>query len=174
MGYDMSVRFENPNAVTKMLSFLSTIQKELVELQNTENTRFKFEFSTGNEIGAYAPRKKRENLISIHGIGIPYYAWSLCAWMAHKSEYRNTNGRPVLYYDDERLVIYTRNSDEKELRADEDGVLIHKEQHSSLERLIKKFKFGPDFEKTDELIRRIDSLYKASLNKEYVGDSPSP
>ena len=78
--------------------------------------------------------------------GIPYYAWSLFAWLAHKSEYRNHNGLPVIYYDCEECELHGVNAPTNLMRIDDKGLIIRNTHTDVASSLVKLFKLGPDFE----------------------------
>ncbi len=157
MSYDISVRFSDEKEVENMLSFLSTVREELARLEKTESAFFKINFNTGTNVGAYAPSTQQKCLISMHGTGIPSYAWALCCWMACKSAYRNEQGLPLIYYDDEEIPIYGTNACQDQLQADDDGILIRK----SPPRLFHMLKLGTDYEAQTVIMREINSKYRA-------------
>lgn len=170
MGYDISVRFKDKDDTRAMLSFLETVQEELAQLEKTESAPFRINFSTGGEVGAYAPAKGRDTLISLHGTGIPYYAWTLCGWMAHQSEYRNKKNRPVIFYDREEIAIFDNTAAINDLRADADGILIRDKPLSVMQSLATTLKLGPDYKKQTELMRAINqkyTLYMAELQNPF-------
>lgn len=165
MGYDISVRFNDKEEVLVMLSFLETVQTELMKLEATERMPFKLNFNTDKDVGVYAPTKNRDCLISMHGTGIPYYAWTLCSWMAHKSAYRNKQGLPVIYYDREEITVHGKDAAINHLRADDNGILIRDRPASLSQTLAKALKIGPDYEVQLSVMQELNNKYESYLNE---------
>jgi hypothetical protein len=131
MGYSMTVPFKSAEEKERMKTFLIANMDILNKLKDSkqynpphENTPY-----DGEDL-SYTPNKK--NLLGFHGSGIPSYIWSICAWMAVKSDVRDKNNNLYLYYDNEKEIVTFDVNNKKDVLVNSDGIKIERERDLSI------------------------------------------
>jgi hypothetical protein len=141
MGYSMTVPFKSAEEKDRMKTFLLANKEILDNLKNNtpyepphENTPY-----VGENLGN--PTKKN-NFLVIYGSAIPTYLWYVGAWMAVKSEVRDRNNLPYIYYDSEKEIITFDTSDKKNTLVDSEGIRIRQEPDISIPKKVIEMLMG--------------------------------
>lgn len=130
MSYDISVKFKTEQDREKMKNFLSENVDFLLKMQG--NDRYA-KYSLGHEgvpyngedLG-YAPKMK--NMLGFHGRRAPKYLWDLCAWMAVKSEYKDSKGNMNLYYDREKMLVTFDTNNKQNTVVTQQGIPVEQSE----------------------------------------------
>ncbi len=103
MGYDISAKFNTKAERDAMFEFIEQ-EKDLIEMIFKLDRHTAFNLTNrvvkGENLGVYAPKKHLPTLIGMHGTGIPYSNWALCAWLNVKANCLK-KGKNFIFYDDE-------------------------------------------------------------------------
>jgi hypothetical protein len=165
MGYSMTVPFKSAEEKERMKTFLLANKEILDNLKNNkpyepphENTPY-----DGENLG-YAPDKK--NLLGFYGSGIPSYIWDVCAWMAVKSEVRDRNNLPYIYYDSEKEIITFDTSDKKNTLVDSEGIRIRQEPDISIPKKVIEMLMGTKKEQQNstKLLNQLNNNWNEYIN----------
>lgn len=107
MGYSISVKFNNKEEASTMLSFLShsreKIQSHLEQSSSISDQHLSF--NTGDDISNYGPDKDKELYVSTHSSLITPLMFQLYIWMANLSDAKDKNGKSFIVVDQDILPI---------------------------------------------------------------------
>jgi hypothetical protein len=128
MGYSISVSFTNKEEKENLLSFL-TKEERLVRKILGYKISINEPINENGQIVdekhlSYKPDKK--NLLGFNSKIISTSLWAFCAWLAVKSEKRDKENNPFIYYDNIKFPISFDESNVKNIVVDENGIILTK------------------------------------------------
>lgn len=173
MSYSLSVKFNSEKELKEMLEFLN--KKEVAEIiskikyiNTSYGEHVSLWFKQGDSNSPYIPKDDYNLRIftnsSFSNLYIPYV--QILTWMANNSCYRDDENRPCLWIDDRKVQLIDIGENNHELKDREltkikDGQ-YHKEFSKGFLSIVSRIitKEEDKFEKTKELICKLDSLYR--------------
>lgn len=158
MGNSVSVQFSSVEEREMMKDFLINNINIIRELNKAE-----FRIDDGLSFLPLDEEKlfnkpNTKNLLGFNNISIPLYIANICAWMAIKSAYRESNEKVFFYYDDKKMYLSLEPKKNKIL-VNMDGVPVYSKEPIKDKLLVKLFKVGIDREKSQELFQELNNKW---------------